>query len=286
MSARLLGTEVRNTGRCRPSRRSQRAHFSDCPLNSVQTTVPARDANPPVPSNHERVQTALELLTAGMADYAEDKLRAVYKDNWIDSVSGSFRDDRNRLSSDGLRVQWDAHALLTVMWDQWNAVFRSSLGHTERSLVSELREFRNRWAHQKEFDFDDTYRILDSVRRLLQAAELEEAGRDSSTRSGTCSKPTWRKRSTRRSSSRCTSGIGRWVIAFYTFCFAVTAYTLIAKWDGSEPSRYFFVSTLLLAFIYLIYRQYKLEPPILFGPHECRRCRKIIYRKDCPYCEA
>src|ERR1044072_1340110 len=127
-----------------------------------------------VPSNHERVQTSLELLTAGMADYAEDTLRTVYKDNWIASVSGSFRDDRNRLSPDGLRVQWDAHALLTVMWDQWNAVFRSSLGHTERSLVSELREFRNRWAHQKEFDFDDTYRILDSVRRLPQAANSKK----------------------------------------------------------------------------------------------------------------
>jgi hypothetical protein len=238
-----------------------------------------------VPSNHERVQTALELLTAGMADYAEDKLRAVYRDNWIASVSGSFRDDRNRLSPDGLRVQWDAHALLTVMWDQWNAVFRSSLGHTERSLVSELREFRNRWAHQKEFDFDDTYRILDSVRRLLQAAnskklpELEYQKRD-----------LLEAYVAEEVNSQIQQSMYKrnrpWVIAFYSFCFAVTGYTLIAKWDGSEPSRYFFVSTLLLAFIYLIYRQYKMEPPILFGPHECQRCRKIIYRKDCPYCEA
>jgi len=229
-----------------------------------------------LPSNHERVATALDLLTAGMADYAEERLRAVYKDNWVASVSGSFRDDRNRLSSDGQKVQWDAHALLTV--------FRTSLGHTERSLVSELREFRNRWAHQKEFNFDDTYRILDSVRRLLQAAgskklaELEYQKRDLLEAYVAEEVNTQIQQSMFKRNQP-------WVIAFYAFCFLVTGYTLIAKWDGSEPSRYFFVSTLLLAFIYLIYRQYKLEPPVLFGPHECQRCRKIIYRKDCPYCE-
>ncbi len=238
-----------------------------------------------VPSNHERVATALDLLTAGLAGYAEAKLRAVYKDNWISAVSGSFRDDRNRLSSDGLAVHWDAHALLTVMWDQWNAVFRTSLGHSERSLVSEMREYRNRWAHQKDFDFDDTYRILDSVRRLLQAAgstklaEIEYQKKDLFESYVSEEVNTQIQRSMYKRNRR-------WVIAFYAFCFVVTAYTLVAKWDGSEPSRYFFVSTLLLAFIYLIYQQYKLDPPVLFGPHECRRCRKIIYRKDCPYCEA
>jgi len=237
-----------------------------------------------VPSNHERVATALDLLTAGMADFAETKLRAVYKENWVNSVSGSFRDDRNRLSADGLTVRWDAHALLTVMWDQWNAVFRTSLGHAERSLVSELREYRNRWAHQKEFDFDDTYRILDSVRRLLQAAqskklpELEYQKRDLLEAYVAEEVNTQIQRSMYNRNRP-------WVIAFYTFCFGVTFYNLIAKRDMTEPSRYFFISTLLLAFIYLIYRQYKMDPPILFGPHECQRCRKIIYRKDCPYCE-
>jgi hypothetical protein len=33
------------------------------------------------------------------------------------------------------------------MWDQWNVVFRKTLGNAERSLVSELRDARNRWAH-------------------------------------------------------------------------------------------------------------------------------------------
>ncbi|NMC03046.1 MAG: ATP-binding protein, partial [Chloroflexi bacterium] len=66
------------------------------------------------------------------------------------------------------------------MWEQWNEVFKKTLGFSERSLVSELREVRNRWAHQEPFTTDDAYRALDSASRLLtaisapQAADLEK----------------------------------------------------------------------------------------------------------------
>ncbi len=63
----------------------------------------------------------------------------------------------------------DTAALLKIMWEQWNEVFRKTLGFTERSLFSELREWRNKWAHQESFSTDDTYRALDSAGRLLVA---------------------------------------------------------------------------------------------------------------------
>src|SRR5690606_30171626 len=72
-------------------------------------------------------------------------------------------------------VNWDTQNLLIVMWDQWNAVFRNTLGHAERSLVSELREVRNQWAHQTPFSSDDAYRALDSIGRLLTAISAPEA---------------------------------------------------------------------------------------------------------------
>jgi RNA polymerase subunit RPABC4/transcription elongation factor Spt4 len=28
-----------------------------------------------------------------------------------------------------------------------------------------------------------------------------------------------------------------------------------------------------------------LEAPLLYGPRECFRCHRIVYRKVCPYCE-
>ena len=56
------------------------------------------------------------------------------------------------------------------MWESWNDVFRLTLGPAERSLVSELRDHRNRWAHQEAFSSDDAYRALDSAGRLLSPA--------------------------------------------------------------------------------------------------------------------
>ena len=111
---------------------------------------------------------ALDALTVGLIPYVEEKLRGAYRDRWVRTATSSFRDEHTRTSNDGSAIVWDAHALLTVMWDQWNAVFRNDLNHAERSLVSELREYRNKWAHQQQFDFDDTFRILDSARRLLE----------------------------------------------------------------------------------------------------------------------
>ena len=70
----------------------------------------------------------------------------------------------------------DAAALLRLMWESWNEVYRDTLGHAERSLVSELRDIRNRWAHQESFSSDDAYRALDSTHRLLTAVSSPEAG--------------------------------------------------------------------------------------------------------------
>ena len=70
---------------------------------------------------------------------------------------------------------WDATSLLAVMWNQWNDVFRKTLGPAERSLVSELRDHRNKWAHQQTFSSDDAYRALNSVARLLTAVSAPQA---------------------------------------------------------------------------------------------------------------
>ena len=66
-------------------------------------------------------------------------------------------------------------ALLKLMWDSWNDVFRKTLGPAERSLVSELRDHRNKWAHQQTFSSDDAYRALDSAGRLLTAVSAPQA---------------------------------------------------------------------------------------------------------------
>ena len=85
------------------------------------------------------------------------------------TVSSNLREDARQAGVGRGR------AVLVVMWNQWNDVFRETLGHAERSLVSELRDVRNNWAHQKPFSSDDAYRALDSAARLLTAVSAPQA---------------------------------------------------------------------------------------------------------------
>ena len=68
----------------------------------------------------------------------------------------------------------DIARILSIIGER-NGPFEKSLGHSERRLVSELRDIRNRWAHQEPFSSDDTYRALDSASRLLNAVHATEA---------------------------------------------------------------------------------------------------------------
>lgn len=124
-------------------------------------------------ANRERVQDGLLLLAGGLRPYVEREMRSVYKDRWEDEAEKALFE----VIGDGKKINWDdPYPALLVMWDQWNSVFRNTLGHLERSLVSELREIRNRWAHMEPFSSDDTYRALDSIGRLLAAVSAPEIG--------------------------------------------------------------------------------------------------------------
>jgi predicted AAA+ superfamily ATPase len=58
---------------------------------------------------------------------------------------------------------------------KWGEVFRETLGKAERSLVNEIIDIRNRWAHKEAFSGDDADRALDSIGRLLTAVSATEA---------------------------------------------------------------------------------------------------------------
>jgi len=124
-------------------------------------------------TNHERVGKALDLLKAGLGPFIEREMKNAYGAKMRARVAELVGDDRMLV---GIPIaEWDAAGLLKLMWDAWNDVFRNTLGHAERSLVSELREERNKWAHQTLFSSDDTYRALDSAGRLLAAVSAPQA---------------------------------------------------------------------------------------------------------------
>jgi predicted AAA+ superfamily ATPase len=130
-------------------------------------------------TNHERVGRALELLKAGLGPFVEREFENAFKDRARAQAAMYLGEDR--LQAGKPISQWDVAALIKVMWDSWNDVFRRVLGPAERSLLSELKDHRNKWAHQQSFSSDDSYRCLDSAGRLLtaisapQSDEIEKA---------------------------------------------------------------------------------------------------------------
>ncbi len=125
-------------------------------------------------TNHERVGKALELLKSGLAPFVTRELKNQHKQMWLQVARESVADTQTHLFKGNAVPEWDAASLLSIMWNQWNNTFRIPLGPAERSLVSELRDVRNKWAHQKPFSSDDAYRALDSISRLLSAVVAPE----------------------------------------------------------------------------------------------------------------
>jgi len=128
-------------------------------------------------SNRDRVGASLELLRDGLYPFMERELKAKYGKGWKKEATSDLRHVP--------KGQWDASACLAVLCNCWNAVFRDVLSNADRTLAFELRDVRNNWAHQKAFTYDDTYRALDSMSRLLQsvgagelAAELDKQKRE------------------------------------------------------------------------------------------------------------
>lgn len=125
-------------------------------------------------SNRERVGKGLDLLKEGLHPYVGQELRSHFGEHWERDALEVLRSDRAWQGKGG-KPTLDIQALLSLMLKLWDDVFRKVLGRTERTLVNELQEIRNRWAHQEPFSADDTYRAFDSMHRLLTAISAPQA---------------------------------------------------------------------------------------------------------------
>ena len=121
-------------------------------------------------SNRDRVGRGFELLAAGLSPYVDRRMRASSRagTDWVHDFAAS-------VSIKGEVSTNDPSFLLRVMADRWDPAFATELTRTDRNLVFELRDVRNRWAHNDGFSLDDAYRALDSIERLLAAADASEA---------------------------------------------------------------------------------------------------------------
>ena len=122
-------------------------------------------------SNRDRVGRGFEFLASGLEPFIDRLMRRVDGDEWADRFA-------NKGTPGGLGQSWstnDPSFQFMVMTARWEDIFKSQLPRSMRSMVFELRDTRNRWAHNQGFQARDAYSALDSVRLLLEAIDATEA---------------------------------------------------------------------------------------------------------------
>jgi len=127
-------------------------------------------------TNQERVGKAMELLRQGLAPFAEREFKNLHKAQAGAEALRYMGEDR--IAGKKPLAEWDVAALLKLMWESWNDVFGRTLGRAERSLVQELRDWRNKWAHQEPFSSDDADRALDDNGLVQSFPEIVRLARE------------------------------------------------------------------------------------------------------------
>ena len=126
-------------------------------------------------TNRDRIHRMLDALRDGLAPFVERQLAGAWGAQWDRRLEQGSQSRLGYTSSGD--IHWDTQLLLKTMFYNWNEAFKEVLGHAERSFVSELRDVRNRFAHEKPFSSDDTLRALDTAQRLLSAVSAAAQAR-------------------------------------------------------------------------------------------------------------
>jgi Swt1-like HEPN len=126
--------------------------------------------------NKQLVGKALEeILTPALQPFIRHQMEGKYGSNWVENAQQgleSYYFDENDL-------KWnDPAAIINLLLNQWDNAFAIAhqLDNRERNWVFEIRDLRNNLKHNNDvFDYDYSFRALDSMERLLSAAEAKQA---------------------------------------------------------------------------------------------------------------
>ena len=118
----------------------------------------------------EFVFDGLELLPRALGEFVEAQISASVSGHWQSAI----KDKHPNLRIENGQIKWDQQSLFQVMNKMWNEAFKDVLSRTDRAIVNELVEVRNKHAHNEHFSYPDAERALDSMRRLLDAIDAEE----------------------------------------------------------------------------------------------------------------
>lgn len=118
-------------------------------------------------NNRDRVGKAFDLLSEGLLDEVDAVMTQAY--GTTDWTTAWAREDAQRHGGP-LRTltKHDVQVQLRAITEQ-GRLFKDVMSRAQQGFASELRETRNKWAHNEPFSSDDAVRALDTIERLLQA---------------------------------------------------------------------------------------------------------------------
>lgn len=97
----------------------------------------------------DRVRSALDLLKPFLASFVASTVSSASRQQGLERA--------------------DVQGLLGTILANWETVFSARMGKTARHYVFELKDVRNRWAHEEEFSSDDARRAIDTAALLAQS---------------------------------------------------------------------------------------------------------------------
>src|SRR4051812_14749985 len=124
-------------------------------------------------SYRAQVAVAFEILAEGLAPFVDARMQGAYPDeDWILMAASRLGKRRDVLVSLS-----DPHFQLEVMHRWWGPAFSPPLNESDRATVTELRTFRNYWAHPDEdhpFDLETAATAVQCAEELLRSIGSSE----------------------------------------------------------------------------------------------------------------
>ncbi|MFZ9856729.1 MAG: Swt1 family HEPN domain-containing protein [Roseiflexaceae bacterium] len=119
------------------------------------------------------VDALLHIFQQGYEPFVITAIRSIHGNSWLDVIKNT-PDLRVNTHQQPLRL--DATAIVRVMLHHWDSTFSRVLVAYDRNMLFEVRQMRNKWAHQGIITADDVDRLADNVTRLLVSINAPNSG--------------------------------------------------------------------------------------------------------------
>lgn len=122
-------------------------------------------------TNRERLTRSFDLLSEGLEPFVDGVMTDQMGPDWNVRLAKQESDKRG---FDVTYSKSDVQVQLRMITEQ-GYLFKNDLSRDQQAFASELRAVRNRWAHSEPISSADTSRALDTMARLLEAADSKDS---------------------------------------------------------------------------------------------------------------